>query len=459
MTGKLIILGGPTTVGKTTNTKEVITQSQRYTTRKKRESELSSQEYNGKNTTHGYFVSKEEFLSLASSEKLVGVHEYANHLYGFNKAAIDEQLQKGNTYEQVIPIQTIQELQEAFPGNTNTKAYLTTLHDATQRLQYRDGQLSEERRASVPKTVKEYIKNIHLFDDIIFNFNTVDAPAYTNILAEAIYLSGICIYCNEHERSQKVGEESYKVLQEQQKWRKDESRNYDSFSIEGFHVLNEETGTIPIFDLLAKGAELYFSYYFKHFSPGLEEFPLLKAQNTQLIPTFIAGVHLEDFDFEGWEHYAREAIDINKEFYELFNQENKKSYNTIEESIDNIVCRYPVQEIMKKNLLSFLADGETADKAMYLHYNFRDIQQKIEKARLSGYDAAFQMSLYIKDPDFDPDEKPEEITINALRRIDRQKEAIELTKEQQEKFDQRYAEARQKWLDNDEWRDTYGVRK
>jgi len=100
---KVVIVSGPSGVGKSTICKEVVKQlnnaylSISVTTRPKTESEVDGEDY--------WFISKQEFQQRINKGLLLEYAEVFGHLYGTPKAKMDEALQAGKTVILEIDVQ------------------------------------------------------------------------------------------------------------------------------------------------------------------------------------------------------------------------------------------------------------------------------------------------------------------------------------------------------------------
>ncbi len=115
--------------------------SYRWTTRPKRKGEIDSRNYDGTQSTHGFFVTEKEFLERKNRGELVGVHRYPDpetgNWYGFPVAEMNEALQRGeNLSEQVDVYDSIDEIVKTFEkyGTVTKKLFFTTLEDIRWRL-------------------------------------------------------------------------------------------------------------------------------------------------------------------------------------------------------------------------------------------------------------------------------------------------------------------------------------
>ena len=91
--GKVVIVSGPSGVGKSTICKEILSKldyvhlSVSVTTRPKSNAEIDGQDY--------WFVSEEEFQERIEKDLLLEYAEVFGHLYGTPKDIVDEALQAG----------------------------------------------------------------------------------------------------------------------------------------------------------------------------------------------------------------------------------------------------------------------------------------------------------------------------------------------------------------------------
>jgi guanylate kinase len=100
---KVVIVSGPSGVGKSTICKEVVKRlnnaylSVSVTTRPKTESEVDGEDY--------WFISKQEFQQRINKGLLLEYAEVFGHLYGTPKAKVNEALQAGKTVILEIDVQ------------------------------------------------------------------------------------------------------------------------------------------------------------------------------------------------------------------------------------------------------------------------------------------------------------------------------------------------------------------
>ncbi len=111
--GKLIVLTGPSGVGKGTLVKLLISRhpelyfSVSATTRQPRLGEIDGKDY--------FFVSKEKFEKMIADEELLEWAEYAANYYGTPKLQVEEQIKQGKLVILEIELLGAREIQKTFP--------------------------------------------------------------------------------------------------------------------------------------------------------------------------------------------------------------------------------------------------------------------------------------------------------------------------------------------------------
>jgi len=111
--GKVVIVSGPSGVGKSTICKEVVKRlndaylSVSVTTRPRAEAEIDGQDY--------WFISKERFQQHINNGMLLEYAEVFGSLYGTPKDKIDEVLQAGKTVILEIDVQGAKQVKAIYP--------------------------------------------------------------------------------------------------------------------------------------------------------------------------------------------------------------------------------------------------------------------------------------------------------------------------------------------------------
>ena len=154
--GLLIIMSGPSGVGKGTVTKEVMKDkslnlfySVSMTTRPQRPSEENGREY--------YFVSKEEFQRNIDNNNLLEWAEFVGNRYGTPKDKVEEMRDKGyNVYLEIEVNGTTQVLKQ-YSGNDVVSIFLIppSLEELEKRIRGRSTESEEVIKARLEKARRE----------------------------------------------------------------------------------------------------------------------------------------------------------------------------------------------------------------------------------------------------------------------------------------------------------------
>jgi guanylate kinase len=184
-TGKLIVLTGPSGVGKGTLLQSLLQRhpelyvSISATTRQPRTGEV-----NGKNY---YFVTREEFEKLVQAGELLEWAEYAGNYYGTPSAPVEEQIQLGQLVILEIEVVGARKIHTTFPSALRIFILPPSLAELEQRLRGR-GQDSEE---AIAKRLSCAKAELDAADE--FNLQIVNDDLETALLniESAIFAPGI----------------------------------------------------------------------------------------------------------------------------------------------------------------------------------------------------------------------------------------------------------------------------
>ncbi|RKY24199.1 MAG: guanylate kinase [Planctomycetota bacterium] len=111
--GKVVIISGPSGVGKSTICREAIKRldnaslSVSVTTRPKAEAEVDGRDY--------WFISRDEFQRRIDDDMLLEYAEVFGHLYGTPKDKVDEALRSGKTIILEIDVQGAEQAKAIYP--------------------------------------------------------------------------------------------------------------------------------------------------------------------------------------------------------------------------------------------------------------------------------------------------------------------------------------------------------
>jgi guanylate kinase len=165
--GLLIVLSGPSGVGKGTVRKEIFSQpdtkfeySISMTTRAPREGEVDGVDY--------FFKSREEFEELIEQGKLLEYAEFVGNYYGTPVDYVRETLEKGKDVFLEIEVQGARQVREKFPDGLFIFLVPPSLSELKNRIVTR-GTESEEIINNRMTVAKEEIEMMHLYDYVVEN--------------------------------------------------------------------------------------------------------------------------------------------------------------------------------------------------------------------------------------------------------------------------------------------------
>ena len=198
--GLLIVLSGPSGVGKGTVRKEIFSQkntsfeySISMTTRSPRAGEVDGVDY--------FFKSREEFEALIEQGKLLEYAEFVGNYYGTPVDYVRETTLKGKDVFLEIEVEGAKQVREKFPDGLFIFLSPPSLSELKNRIVTR-GTESEEIINNRMNVAREEIEMMHLYDYVVEN-DTVE-NAYEKIKA---------IIVAEHCRRERV-EPKYKKMLE-----------------------------------------------------------------------------------------------------------------------------------------------------------------------------------------------------------------------------------------------------
>jgi guanylate kinase len=164
--GKLIVLTGPSGVGKGTLLRSLLQRhpelylSVSATTRQPRPGEIDGQHY--------YFVSRDKFEQMVSAGELLEWAEYAGNYYGTPRTPVERQVQLGQSVILEIEVVGARKIHHTFPTALRLFVLPPSLAELEQRIRGR-GQDSEEAIARRLSRAKAEIEAADEFDVQIVN--------------------------------------------------------------------------------------------------------------------------------------------------------------------------------------------------------------------------------------------------------------------------------------------------
>ena len=166
--GRLIVLTGPSGVGKGTLVRSLLQShpelylSVSVTTRSPRPGEI--------NAKHYYFVSREQFDIMIAQEELLEWAQFAGNCYGTPRQQVEEKIQQGKSVLLEIELEGARQIRTSFPQAMRIFILPPSMQELEQRLRGR-GQDSEEAIARRLRRAEEEINAAGEFDFKIVNDN------------------------------------------------------------------------------------------------------------------------------------------------------------------------------------------------------------------------------------------------------------------------------------------------
>lgn len=150
--GKLIVLTGPSGVGKGTLLRSLLRRhpdlylSISMTTRAPRAGELHGQDY--------YFVTRPEFDRMAANHQLLEWAEFAGNCYGTPRQPVEEQIRQGHWVVLEIELQGARQIFQSYPDALGIFILPPSMAELEQRLRHRASESEEAilRRLDRAKT-------------------------------------------------------------------------------------------------------------------------------------------------------------------------------------------------------------------------------------------------------------------------------------------------------------------
>lgn len=164
--GHLIVISGPSGVGKGTIVDELIRQNPELrisisaTTRNKRPRELDGKNY--------FFLTEDQFSQMIDEGELIEYAKVHGHYYGTPKKFVEDQIQLGHDVILEIDVQGAEQVRNNFKGGVQIFILPPHKEDLVSRIRHR-GAETEEEIAVRMKTAEEEIKKMVDYDYAVIN--------------------------------------------------------------------------------------------------------------------------------------------------------------------------------------------------------------------------------------------------------------------------------------------------
>lgn len=172
--GQLIVLSGPSGVGKSTVISELLSErpdiyfSVSFTTRKPRVGEEDGVNYN--------FISKEDFEAMIGREEFLEYAQYVDNYYGTSLKLIEEKLSAGIDVLLDIEVQGAAKVREKCPDAVLIFIIPPSFEELSRRLHRRNTDAEEVIEGRLKKAREEY-KQIPHYDFLVVNDQVSAAAA------------------------------------------------------------------------------------------------------------------------------------------------------------------------------------------------------------------------------------------------------------------------------------------
>ncbi len=179
--GKILIISGPSGVGKGTVVQELLNKdkgtvvSVSATTREAREGEIDG--------VHYFFITKEEFAKKIENDEMLEFNRYNDNYYGTIKSHVDELLSMGKNVLLEIDVNGAYQIKNKRPDAITVFLTAPSIEEVERRLRKRNSE-DEETIQNRLEIAKSEMKHAEEYDYIVCNDSLENA---VNKIIEILY--------------------------------------------------------------------------------------------------------------------------------------------------------------------------------------------------------------------------------------------------------------------------------
>ena len=165
--GKVVIISGPSGVGKSTICKEAakrledVCLSVSVSTRPRSESEIDGQDY--------WFISNEQFQERIDNGLLLEYAEVFGNLYGTPRDKVDEALEAGKTIILEIDVQGAKQAKVIYPDAKMIFIFPPTQRELAERINHRGREGAEDAEERLEEAGSEIAAAWQYYDNMVIN--------------------------------------------------------------------------------------------------------------------------------------------------------------------------------------------------------------------------------------------------------------------------------------------------
>mgnify|MGYP002785004485 CR=1 FL=1 len=185
-TGRLIVLTGPSGVGKGTLLRSLLKRhpelyiSVSATTRAPRPGEVDGRDY--------FFVKRSEFERMIANGELLEWAEFAGNFYGTPRAAVAEKIQQGKWVILEIELEGARQIRKSFPEALR----IFILPPSLPELEYRIRNRGQDTEAAIARRLKRAQEEIHAASEFDVQIVNDDFDKALDRIESTLFVPAMC---------------------------------------------------------------------------------------------------------------------------------------------------------------------------------------------------------------------------------------------------------------------------